>query len=452
MQWLLDKLVAYADKKAIISGESVFTYNDLSGQIQEYFSSLKGKVLPGEVVVLISDYSFHSIAFFLALIQNKNIVIPLTTTLESEIKEKIVTTGFDKSIELRGREYTINQPVEKAKKHDLIASLQNKDRAGLILFSSGSTGKPKAMVHDLDNLLDVYKDKKPKDLNFLIMLMFDHIGGINTLFNALSMGVCLTLPLKREPEHICSLIEKNKIDVLPTTPTFLNLILISEANQKFNLSCLKLITYGTEPMPESLLVRIRQAFPKAKLLQTFGTSETGIAQVSSKSSSSTYIKIDDPNIEYKIENNELWLRSKTQILGYINDSMERFTADGWFKTGDMVEVDKDGYLKIIGRSSEIINVGGLKVLPSEVESVLLRHPDILDCVVYGKQNAITGQAVSADVVLKQKVEPSEARRAIRVFCTQHLDRYKIPLIINLIDHVSFTDRFKKIRKHKPIAH
>lgn len=106
-----------------------------------------------------------------------------------------------------------------------------------------------------------------------------------------------------------------------------------------------MITYGTEPMPDSLLLKLKTFFPRVKFLQTFGTSETGISQTTSKSSDSTFLKIDDPNTEIKIVRGELWIRSKTQVMGYLNSSLERFTEDGWFKTGDLVEEASDGYIK-----------------------------------------------------------------------------------------------------------
>jgi len=74
--------------------------------------------------------------------------------------------------------------------------------------------------------------------------------------------------------------------------------------------------------------------------------------------------------EFLAERRALWLKSKTQIMGYLNAPMDSFTEDGWFKTGDLVEVTDDGYIKIIGRSKEVINVGGEKVLPAEVESII----------------------------------------------------------------------------------
>jgi acyl-coenzyme A synthetase/AMP-(fatty) acid ligase len=86
-------------------------------------------------------------------------------------------------------------------------------------------------------------------MNMLVFLMFDHIGGLNTVFNALCMGACLIIPKIKDAKTICELIEKYKIMVLPSSPTFLNLILISQEYKNYDLSSLRMITYGTETMP-----------------------------------------------------------------------------------------------------------------------------------------------------------------------------------------------------------
>jgi len=213
----------------------------------------------------------------------------------------------------------------------------------------------------------------------------------------------------------------------------------------FDFSSLEMITYGTEPMPEGLLKRLKSFFPAIKFLQTFGTSETGITRTVSRSSDSNFLKLDDPNVEYKIINGELWLKSKIQILGYLNHDMNNFTEDGWYKTGDLIEQADDGYLRIIGREIEVINVGGEKVLPIEVESILLEMPEISDCLVKGEKNMITGQIVSADVVLAENVDPKIIRNKIRMFCKTRIDNYKIPLRVNVINDVKFGSRFKKLR-------
>ncbi|EDP75577.1 fatty acid--CoA ligase family protein [Hydrogenivirga sp. 128-5-R1-1] len=445
MSWLVENFKKFGSKIAIIHNDEKYTYKDLYNKINEFLNEIKKEIKIGEVVAILGDYSFENIALLLALHLNKNIIVPITSTKGNEIKERLKEANCDKVIRIDNRKLIIDN-LNYKDKHQFIKTLQKKKHSGLILFSSGSTGKPKAMIHDFDNLVNYYKGKKEKNINMLIFLMFDHIGGLNTLLNILSIGATAIIPKNRNADEVCKLIEKYKIRVLPASPTFLNLILISKSYEKYDLSSLKMITYGTEPMPETLLKRLKQTFPKVRFLQTFGTSETGIANTYSKSSDSTFMKIDDPDIEYKIVNGELWLRSKTQVLGYLNAPMDSFTEDGWFKTGDLVEITDDGYIRIIGRSKEIINVGGEKVLPQEVETIILEIPEVIDCIVYGERNPITGQTVVADVVIKDGIDKKEAKRKIRKHCIKKLDNYKVPTKINFLEEINIGNRFKKIRR------
>ena len=442
MSFILDKFKSFNSKNAIVFEDRIYTYEEFIKQIKDYKNILDKHNISSKVVVILGDYSFYNLALFFALYENKNIIVPITSNIK-KVQDDFIKESFCQTIIKTDEKNLLIQNLKTTFSHNMIDNLREKNSSGLILFSSGSTGKPKAMIHNLDTLIDSFKDKKEKSMNMLVFLMFDHIGGLNTVFNALCMGACLIIPKIKDAKTICELIEKYKIMVLPSSPTFLNLILISEEYKNYDLSSLRMITYGTETMPQSLLLKLKDIFPKVKFLQTFGTSETGISTTSSKSSNSLFMKLEDINDEYKIVENELWLRSKTQVLGYLNASMDSFTSDGWFKTGDLVEVDGE-YIKIIGRAKEVINVGGQKVLPSEVESIILEMEEISDCMVYGEKNAITGQTVVCDVVLNKNIE--NIKKRVRVFCKDRLDAYKIPTKVNVVDKTNFSDRFKKIRR------
>lgn len=444
MNWIIEQIKNGSEKTAVIFREQAYSYQRLYLQIEEYTLLVREHIGHASVVAIVADYSFESIAMFFALHENRNVVVPITTKVEQEQLDRIKVANCDYRIDIAGQSVHIVRVDDKQANHPLVQKLVDEMHSGLILFSSGSTGAPKAMIHNLDNLVDSYQGKKGKRIVFLIFLMFDHIGGLNTLLNCLSMNVTMVFPEKREPEHVAGLIQKYGVNVLPASPTFLNLLLISESHLHFDMSSLRMITYGTEPMPDSLLVKLKDTFPRVKFLQTFGTSETGISQTASRSSDSTFLKIDDPNTEIRIVHGELWLRTKTQIMGYLNSGMERFTEDGWFRTGDMVE-EKDGFIKIVGRNSEMINVGGEKVLPSEVESVLFQMPDVKDCTVYGESNPITGQMVVAKVWYAEDVKPSELKKRVVSFCADKLTRYKIPAKVIKMSESEYSERFKKKR-------
>lgn len=442
MSFILDKFKSFNSKNAIVFEDRIYTYEEFVKQIKDYKNILDKNNISLKVVVILGDYSFYNLSLFFALYENKNIIVPITSNIK-KVQDDFIKESFCQTIIKTDEKNLLIQDLKTTYSHNMIDNLRVKNSSGLILFSSGSTGKPKVMIHNLDTLIDSFKDKKERSMNMLVFLMFDHIGGLNTVFNALSMGASLIIPKIKDAKTICELIEKYKIMVLPSSPTFLNLILISEEYKNYDLSSLRMITYGTETMPQSLLLKLKATFPKVKLLQTFGTSETGISTTSSKSSNSLFMKLEDINCEYKIVENELWLKSKTQVLGYLNASMDSFTSDGWFKTGDLVEVEGE-YIKIIGRAKEVINVGGQKVLPAEVESIILEMEEISDCMVYAEQNPITGQTVVCDVVLNNKIE--NIKKMVRVFCKDRLDAYKIPTKVNVADKTNFSERFKKIRR------
>ena len=141
----------------------------------------------------------------------------------------------------------------------------------------------------------------------------------------------------------------------------------------------------------------------------------------------------------KIVNNELWIKSNTRVLGYINHNNDSFTDDGWFKTGDLVEEKENGYYRIVGRKSKIINVGGEKV-----ETVILDLNYILDCTVYAKDNPITGQVVAVKVVVKSlDIDIKQLKKSIKLHCKKNLERYKVPAEIIISDKIDYSTRFKK---------
>ena len=225
MSFLLERFRDNADKIAIIDDGKSYTYGELLEGILDLSSTtLKG--IKNKVVAIIGGYSFYNIALFLALYENKNIIVPLVECNETALKESMADIKINAGIlEFPDSKFPKLEFLEtNDKKHTIIENLFRQNHAGLVLFSSGSTGKPKAMVHDLDTLISSFEAKKPRKLNMLLFLLFDHIGGINTLLNILATLSTAIIPKQRNSDEICALIEKYKISVLPSNPTFLNLM------------------------------------------------------------------------------------------------------------------------------------------------------------------------------------------------------------------------------------
>jgi acyl-CoA synthetase (AMP-forming)/AMP-acid ligase II len=276
-----------------------------------------------------------------------------------------------------------------------------------------------------------------------LFLLFDHIGGINTLLHVLANGGCAVIPSDHSSETVASAIAQYRVQVLPTSPTFLTLLLLSGVYQRYDLSSLEIITYGTEVMPESVLTSLNQVFPHIRFHQTYGLTELGIMRSKSQASDSLWFKVGGEGYETRIVNGMLEIKAKSAMLGYLN-APAPFTADGWYMTGDVVEIDGE-WLKILGRKSEIINVGGQKVYPGEVESVLQTMPGVAEVSVKGEANPITGNIVTAKVRLKTDESLRDFRVRLRAFCQDKLESYKIPVRVTLVQERLHSDRFKKSR-------
>ena len=322
------------------------------------------------------------------------------------------------------------------------------------MFSSGSTGEPKAIVHNFDNFLESYSNKAQNPTRTISVFLPNHIAGIDVLLSVFGSGGTLIIPASRNPKDILDALQDYRVEILPASPSLLRLLQISEM-QNFDLSSLKLVVYGSEKMSDSLLCALSKKLPHTRFKQSFGTSETNATKTKSLPNSE-YFKFVDT--QYKIIDNELYLKSKTQSLGYLNADNNAFDDDGYFATGDLVEVVRvgnDEYLRILGRTKEVINVGGEKVLPQEVENIILAIPFIKDCLVFGEQNSILGQSVSVQVVLESshlreffgENLPSnlEVKKELRKFCKDKLANYKIPTKVEIVDDLKISERFKKVR-------
>jgi acyl-CoA synthetase (AMP-forming)/AMP-acid ligase II len=197
-------------------------------------------------------------------------------------------------------------------------------------------------------------------------------------------------------------------------------------------------------MPERTLEALNRVFPGVRLHQTYGLSELGILRSKSASNQSLLVKVGGEDYETKVVDGTLRVRAKCSMVGYLN-APSPFDEDGWFNTGD--EVIQDGeYYRILGRQSDVINVGGLTVHPTEVEKVIGDLPGIADVSVSGEQNLLLGQIVVATVQMHVPVSPVELRRRIAEHCRGRLQPFMIPTKVKVVSEPLVNHRFKKVRR------
>jgi acyl-CoA synthetase (AMP-forming)/AMP-acid ligase II len=391
-----------------------------------------GEVSKGDVVAIIGDFNPSSILTLLRLIDIGVVVVPLTVETRHEHEYFFESALIDVVIE--GTEV---KRRSHSQKHEFIEKLREFGHAGLVLFSTGTTGRPKAILHDLSLFLKRFETPRPtlRTINFLL---FDHIGGINTLLHTLFNKGVVVAPESRTVDSILETCRKFKVDVLPTTPTFLRMMLMSGAVPSKVPDCLKVITYGTERMDQPTLDELCKLLPSVDFRQTFGMSELGIVRVKSEARDSLFMKVGGEGVETRVVDSVLQIRSSSRMLGYLN-APSPFDAEGWYDTKDVVEV-KDGYYKVTGRISDVINVGGLKFMASEVERVALTFPNVSLVKVSAMQNPITGQHV--ELLVQPTSEDSIDRVALMSFLKARLQTHMVPKRIR-IDSVAVGHRFKR---------
>jgi acyl-CoA synthetase (AMP-forming)/AMP-acid ligase II len=448
MNWLIERFQSSPERIAFIHEGREVSYGAVVELVALFLSRIETSgIQRGETVVVMGDYSPEVFCLVMALAKNGSIVIPMTTNSVIEESVALEVAGCDWYIEFdsygMAATFTRRGIVTD---NSLLSNFRQRGTPGLVLFSSGSTGKPKGILYDFVRLTE--KFRKQRDPVIAIpFLMIDHFGGINTILAITSsLGTAVTVA-DRAVTSICKAIEKYKVELLPTTPSFLTMLMASRLNQQFDLGSLKRISYGTEVMPQSTLDRIRAAFPNTELLQTYGLSEVGVLRSQSRPDGSLWVRLGGVGFETKVVDDILWIKSDFAMEGYLNAPSE-FDEEGWFNTRDRVEVDGI-YYRILGRTTDIINVGGQKVYPAEVEDFLLQLDNIVDVAVFGEPSPLMGQLVVAKLQL-EKPEPAEQlKKRIRQACVGHLTAFKIPGKVIVSTEPLYSVRQKKLRTSAP---
>lgn len=435
---LTERMRESFDSEAIVCSPARVTYRGLVDRMGTWLSFFDKVDIPsGAVVAIESGYSIDTCSLLLALGTSGRIAAPLPRGVDHA--NYLRTSAADAIVRFTPRGSWSWSRLMPPPPPELLRTLRARGAGGLIVFSSGTTGQSKAGLFDFETLMGRYQQRR-RAFRTLAFLQFDHLGGICTMLHTLANGGTLIVAEERTPEAICRAIERDRIELLPATPTFLRMLVISDLHRRYDLTSLQMISYGTEPMSLATLQGLMAIFPDVRFKQTYGLSETAVLPTTSPAPDSLWLEI---GCDHKVVDGHLWVRSATAMLGYLNLASP-FDAEGWFNTGDAVEVD-GRLLRILGRVSDLINVGGLKVYPAEVEDTLLALENVLDATVWGQANAVTGQVVAARVSLTLPEDAAAFERRLHEFCRGRLESYKIPAVVEIVDGAHHGERFKKVR-------
>jgi len=439
MKELIGRFRATGPAPAVVGSDgTVTTYGALAARIETLVDRFAAAGIgPGTSVQLIGDLGAEDIAWLVALWARGAIVGPVAPT-SLEMAESFAAVSDAAFVARPGADRLETAPGRS----DCPLYRDLAGAPGLVIFSSGTTGTPKGAVHDVGRLMSKF-DVPGKAMRTIGFLLFDHISGIDTALYTLSAGGALICLPARDPATVAATVTRERAEVLPTAPSFLNVLLMSGAADAHDLTSLKIVTYGGEMMPQGLLERVAAALPGTRLIQKYGASEIGALRSRSTGDTSRWIEFS--GADWRVNDGLLEIRTKTAMLGYLN-APSPFTEDGWYRTGDRVEVDGPR-LRFLGRDGDLISVGGQKVYPAEVEAALREVDGVLDAVVFGRAHPMLGASVCARLqVPRDAPEAAVLRNRVRTGLRGVLEPYKIPQKMEFTADGLQSARFKNIRR------
>ena len=457
---IFEHAIAVPDRTAIAFGESSVTYRELASMVYGVAEALKALGLKsGDRVLHIAsadaEYAFVVYGIHLAGCVNvpleKSIPAERLNEISAELSPALIISSLPVSDKYRS--ISRDELLEAARSFardwtpGTEVAFPADDIIGEIIFTTGSTGKSKGVMQTR-SCLKAYVEtmnaafELKDDTVLLVCTPMNHAGGLHRMHMILSNGSTLVLiDGLKDLKQYYKTIERWGVNALYLPPSGVHILLVFSSRQLAALdSRMQFIFTASAPYPEADKLRMRQLFPTTRLLEAYGGSEVG--------SVCTYnYNTDDfrkncvgkpyPNVKLRFEGEDsvILISSPMLMSGYLNaPELTASAFDGeYFRTSDSGYLDKDGYLIFCGRVDDVINVGGMKVAPTEVENAALRLDYIQDCACTSVSSPVTGTAVKLLVVLRpgQEFSPKRISSDLRPM----LEAYKLPSVIEQTDSI-----------------
>lgn len=302
------------------------------------------------------------------------------------------------------------------------------------LATSGTTGSPKWIAHSFSSLSRAAKSTtKSATLHWALCYQPTRFAGLQVLLQSLLSGAVITDCSSGDAQRRISLMQQHSVNAVSATPSLWRQLLMTA---QLNTLPLQQITLGGEIADQPLLDALAALFPTARLLHIYASTEAGVGfAVADKRAGfpASWLNQCHSNVFLRIDAHQhLWLKppqqSDTSLASFIDN-------DGYLNSGDLVNLVQDRVL-FLGRASGVINVGGNKVHPEQVEQVLLQHPSVRQAKVYAKTSSVLGQLVVADIVVDAETDSKTLQTQLVQHCQQQLARYQLPTKFNIVSNLA----------------
>jgi acyl-CoA synthetase (AMP-forming)/AMP-acid ligase II len=468
-----------AQPAVVATGRAPLSWRELAGYLDAVCNELRAGGFDRDARIGVALPNGPEAALAIVAVSCCAVAVPFDLKLApAEIELRLRLLRLSAVVVERGRASAMRTAAEQAKVPLIEAEVQNPDRLeaslivqkatraaeasdpepaapAFILQTSGTTGEPKLIPYSHSNMLATARRVQSwfaltEDDRCLSASPVHYCHGLTvTVFGALLSGGSTVFPRNESNVDIDEWLDALRPTWFTAGPT-LHRYVMEKAAQRGDvpaLHCLRFVVSGGAPLPLEVQRGLESALD-VPVLEHYGATEA--AQISANRPPPGRAKVgtcgipDEGILKVADEDGtelphgqagEIWIRGPTLTSGYLDAPELNRTAfvDGWFRTGDLGRLDEEGYLVLIGRKKEMINRGGEKISPSEVDAALMRHPDVVEAAGYGIPHVRLGEDVAADVVLCAGATVTELQ--LRNFLREHLAIYKIPRRIRFVDRL-----------------
>jgi acyl-CoA synthetase (AMP-forming)/AMP-acid ligase II len=358
---------------------------------------------------------------------------------------------IEEIVQAHGVECVISEVGDVARANVSGGNARAQGAGRVFMMTSGTTGAPKIAEHSLESLLARARlsGRGPNNTSGKWLLTYQPTGfaGVQVILTAAMTNGLIVSPLQRNPSGFFEAAKNWQVSQISGTPTFWRSFLMAASPQDL---ALKQITLGGEASDQATLDRVKKAFPEARITHVYASTEAGVVFAVHDGQAgfpAEWLTEDGresvkPGAQVRIRDGYLQIKTANSMRGYLSMAEQPMQGDGWLATADLCEI-RGERVHILGRQDSTINVGGSKVYPLAVESVLLSLPGVAEARVYGVPNPVSGALVGADVVLDAGEDPAAARPRILAACREQLAGYQVPRVFKIVDAIANSASGKK---------
>ena len=462
------RAASHPERACLAFGPETLTYGDLEAASRRAAGRLHAAGLrAGERIFFSAGASADLVVAHVACLRLGLVVVPANTAYRAAeighvvadarpraaVVDDLLRADWIRAADESVQVFSPDLPLPDGPAPDLDAA--SPESAALIGYTSGTTGRPKGAVLSHGNLLSSVEALRlawrwaPADRLILALPLF-HMHGLGVgLHGTLHAGASASILPRFEPDAVFDAIATEEASLFFGVPTLYHRL--ADHPRVGELGRLRLCVSGSAPLPADLHSRFEQLAGQ-RIVERYGMTETVMLvsnPVNGERRPGT-VGLPLPGVEMRLRGTpaEIEVRGPNVFSGYWERpeaNAEAFSEDGFFRTGDLGELDEAGYLSISGRAKELLISGGYNVYPREVEEALAEHPSVSECAVVGTPSEEWGDAITAYVV--EKPPGDVGTEGVREFLADRLAPYKHPRIIHSVNSLP-RNALGKVQKHR----